>query len=107
MSRTSGGAYQSGGKPVEELKPPPGRRSTEWVPDHWLIIHKRWFRWHWELRNLAACKWASGTAKSFREAQEAGQVRAQIGPTGPLPQRPDPGIPEVRPKTNYLPIKVR
>ena len=23
MSRTSGGAYQSGGKPVEKLKPPP------------------------------------------------------------------------------------
>ena len=34
MSRTPGGAYQSGGKPVEELKPPPGRRSTDHAQCH-------------------------------------------------------------------------
>ena len=82
---------------------------AEWRPDHWLIITRRRFRrWDWELRNLGgACKWASGTAKSFEEAREAGEVRAKIGPTGFLPTRPNPGLPELWPKVNYLPIKVR
>lgn len=79
-----------------------------WTPDHWLIITRRRFRrWDWELRNLAAVAWASGTARSFEEAREAGQVRAKIGPTGFLPDRPNPGIPELWPKVNYVPIKVR
>ena len=113
MSRTAGGAYQSGGKPVEKLKPPPkGPGSgndwpTSWVPDYWLIITKRWFRWHWELRNLVGVKWASGTARSFEQAREAGEVRAKIGPTHYLPERPNPGIPEAWPKVNHVPIKVR
>lgn len=78
---------------------------SDWVPEHWLIIWKRWFRWHWELRNLAAVPWASGTARTFAQAQAAGSFRAKVGPLGPLPTRPDPGIPEVRPRMNYLPIK--
>lgn len=80
---------------------------VRWVPDYWLIVYKKRFRWHWELRNLTATPWASGTARTFEEAKEAGVVRAEIGPTGYLPERPDPGIPEVRPRVNYLPIQVR
>lgn len=90
----------------------PERHSAEsvagrWVPDYWLIITKRWFRWHWELRNLVGCVWAEGRAKSFYAAREAGEVRAKIGPTGYLPDRPNPGIPEAWPRPYYLPIKVR
>jgi hypothetical protein len=81
--------------------------AAQWVPDHWLIITRKRFRWHWELYNLAAVCWASGTAKTFEQAREAGQVRAKIGPTGYLPERPNPGIPERRPNVNYLPIKKR
>ena len=37
MSRTEGGAYQSGGKPVEQLKPPP-KGSGLGATDH-LVCH--------------------------------------------------------------------
>jgi hypothetical protein len=89
------------------LDPTGPAHTADWIPDHWLIITRRWFRWHWELRNLVGYCWASGTAQTFVAAREAGVVRAKIGPTRPLPTRPDPGVPEAWPRVNYLPLRER
>lgn len=78
------------------------------VPDHWLIITKRRFRWHWELRHvLSAYCWAHGKARTFEQARADGEVRAKIGPTGYLPETPNPGIPEAWPKVSFVPIKAQ
>lgn len=74
--------------------------------DTWLVIHKRWFRWHWELRNLVGYVWAEGNARSFPAAREAGWVRNKVGPTSPLPTRPDPGMSsEAFPRLSILPLR--
>jgi hypothetical protein len=78
------------------------------MPEAWLLITRQkmhWGerRWRWAVLNEVAYEWAHGTARSFSEARDAAQLRARLGPNGPLPRSPDPGLPERWPDVNLIP----
>lgn len=77
-------------------------------PDALVLITRRHLRmarrWHWQVMNLVAFRWAEGYAATFEEARDQAQLRARLGPDRPLPDRPDPsGAPEAWPNVNLIP----
>jgi hypothetical protein len=58
----------------------------------WPLQHTR--RWHWSVRDGAAgYVFADGSEWGYYRAMKAAKAAARLGPDGPVPTRPDPGMP--------------
>lgn len=72
-------------------------------PDCWIVLEPGWLflwpfqgkrRWEWSvLDGAAGAPFARGSERGYARAMAAAQMAARLGPDGPVPTRPDPGVP--------------
>jgi hypothetical protein len=72
-------------------------------PDCWIVLEPGWLflwplqgrrRWEWSvLDGVAGARFATGSEWGYDRAMAAAQMAARLGPDGPVPTMPDPGVP--------------